>query len=280
MKARFFYIFKWAVAAALLCLFYGFMIEPRRLVLREVVVDSPRYTGGPQRIVFLSDIHIGGAPITAKRVERIVEEVNAQSPDIILLGGDYVDGHDRRETHNAAFNQEIEAGLKALGGLTAKQGVYAVIGNHDNWYDGAWVAKALSDEGITVLENSVEHKGQLCFVGLADFDTANPSSEPFSDCAKGQFPIVVTHSPDSFRYLANDTVLAVAGHTHGGQINLPLIGRRVTATQAGRPLAYGLKEVGGVPVFITAGIGTSILSARFRAPPELVVLTLRPATQP
>ena len=82
------------------------------------------------------------------------------------------------------------------------------------------------------------------------------------------------HSPDSFKHLRSDTDLAVAGHTHGGQINLPLIGRRVTATKLGEPYAYGLKDWSGTPVYITSGLGTSVLPARFRAPPEIVVITI------
>lgn len=84
------------------------------------------------------------------------------------------------------------------------------------------------------------------------------------------------HSPDSFQYLRPGIALAVAGHTHGGQINLPLIGRRVTATNSGNKYAYGLVKVNGVLAFVTAGIGTSILPARFRAPPELVLIELTP----
>jgi predicted MPP superfamily phosphohydrolase len=277
MRARFFNVFFAACAIAALCLLYGFFIEPRRLIIRDITIETPLYEGDPIRIALLSDLHIGGAPITPKRVQRIVEKANAQAPDIIFLAGDYINGHEERSAHSEVFNKDIEEGIKSLGGLEAKRGVFAVIGNHDNWYDGPWVAQALRDQNIEVLDNDVSMSGEFCVIGLADFDTAKPSSEPFDLCEPGTLPLVITHSPDAFRYLRTDTLLAVAGHTHGGQINLPFIGRRVTATQAGEPLAYGLKQVGDTPVFITAGIGTSILSARFRAPPEIVVLTLRPA---
>ena len=100
--------------------------------------------------------------------------------------------------------------------------------------------------------------------------------EAFAVCEDGATPIALMHSPDSFPLLRSDTALAVAGHTHGGQINIPLIGRRVTSTAAGRKYAYGQIDVNSTPAFVTAGIGTSILPARFRAPPEIVLIELEP----
>jgi len=135
MKARFFYVFWTLVGLSILCLLYGFLIEPRRLVLREVEVESSVYKGEPLKIAFIADIHIGGAPITPDYVQGLVERVNAHSPDLILLGGDYINGHLPRSEHAKEFNLEIETALKYLGDLSAKQGVFAVIGNHDNWYD-------------------------------------------------------------------------------------------------------------------------------------------------
>lgn len=275
MKARFFYVFWTLLGLAALCLLYGIVIEPRRLVLRHVTIESASYKGQPLEIAFLSDIHIGGTPITPNHVAKIVARVNAQAPDIVLLGGDYIDGHLRRSDHSPEFNEEIEKGLEALGKLTAKQGVFAVLGNHDNWYDAAWVTARLTHNGNVVLENQAVNLAALCIVGMADFDTATSLSSTYAQCAEETRPLLLSHSPDSFRYLRSDTVLALAGHTHGGQINLPLIGRRVTATRSGEPLAYGLKDVGGVPAFVTSGIGTSILPARFRAPPEIVLIDLR-----
>lgn len=275
MKARFFYVICSLVLLATACLIYGFYIEPRRLVLRTVDIESASYKGTPLKIAFVSDIHIGGAPIFSEKVNQIVESVNAQSPDIIMLGGDYINGHTERRHHTAAFNTEIEKGLLELKNLTAKYGVYSVIGNHDRWYDAEWTTQYLNQLNITVLENQAYNLGALCIVGLSDFDTAQPSPEAFNGCMENAVPLVLTHSPDAFRYLRSDTALALAGHTHGGQINLPLIGRRVTATEAGKPLAYGVKLVNETPVFITAGIGTSILSARFRAPPEIVIINLQ-----
>jgi predicted MPP superfamily phosphohydrolase len=274
MKARFFYVFWILIGLSILCLLYGFFIEPRRLILREVKIESESYQGEPIKIVFISDIHIGGGPITTDYVDRLVRRINAVSPDIVLIGGDYIDGHLPRPERSRDFNDSIETSLKTLQGLSARQGIYSVTGNHDNWYDGKWVTETLSRYDVQVLENRAVNLETICIVGLADFDTATPLPSAYHGCDEGKPPILLTHSPDAFRYLRSDTILALAGHTHGGQINLPLIGRRVTATRAGKALAYGLKEIGGIPAYITSGIGTSILPARFRAPPEIVILTL------
>ena len=196
---------------------------------------------------------------------------------MVLLAGDYVDGSLPRSNRSLLQNNAIEAGVEALAGIKPSLGTFAVIGNHDNWYDGAWIRNQLEENGVTVLANEGSNLPEICLIGMSDFDTDYPSSAGYQDCNLNHAKIVLTHSPDAFRFLRTDTTLAVAGHTHGGQINLPLIGRRVTSTEAGKPLAYGLKELGGVPVYITAGIGTSMLPARFRAPPEIVVITLKSA---
>lgn len=265
------------IGLASLCLLYGFLIEPKLLKTRQLSITPSHYTGPKLRIVLLSDIHIGGRHVPAARVEDIVRRVNMLNPDIILIPGDFINGHEARADHTIAFNSQVEKGLQSLKGLTAPLGVFASIGNHDVWYDADYVKRMLQDVDIKVLPNRAENlPNGICIVGLADHDTQQEDIAAFADCTENTSPILLMHSPDSFPLLRSDTALAVAGHTHGGQINLPLMGRRVTSTAAGRKYAYGLVEVNGTPAFITAGIGTSILPARFRAPPEIVLIELSP----
>lgn len=277
MKARFFYVICSVCMIAAGCLIYGFFIEPKRLLVRDVKVTAPFYQGEAVRIALLGDLHIGGRHVPAKRVSKIVEAVNDLNPDMIFIAGDFVDGHHPKEGRTDSFNRELGEGIKALSGLRSNMGVYSVIGNHDNWYGGRYVKQALEHVGITVLINEAVQHGTICVIGLADHDTASPSARAYDDCSAQSHKFVIAHSPDSFALLRPQTALAVAGHTHGGQINLPVIGRAVTATQSGKALAYGLKNLNGTPVFITAGIGTSIMPARFRSPPEIVLLTVRPS---
>ena len=275
MKVRFFYIFIMLCAASLVCLFYGFFVEPNRLVIRQVTILAKNYQGPPLNIALMSDMHIGGRYTPASRINTLVEKVNLLEPDMVLLAGDYIDGSAPRSFRSDEFNASIDRGLLSFKDLDAPLGVYSVLGNHDNWYDGPWVKSQLEKSGVTVLANEAVNLPTLCLIGMRDFDTDFPSAEGYANCQDKRAKIVLTHSPDAFRFLRTDTDLALAGHTHGGQINLPFVGRRVTSTQAGKPLAYGLKSVGDVPVFITAGIGTSMLPARFRAPPEIVLITLQ-----
>lgn len=277
MRARFFYMVALLGLLIAGCLVYGFLIEPKRLLTRNVTVISPSYKGDILTIALVGDLHIGGLHVPARRVSKIVKGINKLDADMIFLAGDFVDGHLTRHNNTDAFNSEVDKGINALSRLQAERGVYSVIGNHDNWYGGPYIKQALERAGVKVLVNEAVENEALCVVGLADHDTAFPSASAYQDCGAKSHKFLIAHSPDSFALLRSDTVLAVAGHTHGGQINLPVFGRAVTATKSGKPLAYGLKTVNGIPVFITAGVGTSILPARFRAPPEIVLLTVRPS---
>jgi len=259
---------------------YGFAVEPAMLKTRHVSIASPDYAGAPLKIALLSDIHIGGRHVPAERVKTIVKRVNAQSPDLILIAGDYISGHLSRRENSAAFNAEIDEGLNALSSLAAPQGVYSAIGNHDVWYAPDYVARALNRAGITSLQNDVAlTESGHCIGGLADAQTQEEDPSIFELCPDDSEIIAVMHSPDSFFLVPTETALALAGHTHGGQINLPFLGRRVTATDLGPAYAYGQVDIRGVLGFVTAGIGTSILPVRFRAPPEIVVIDLVPVGQ-
>lgn len=275
MKRIFKYIFSLLSMTALSCLLYGFWIEPIMLVKREITIASPYYSGAPIKILLISDIHIGGPHITPKRLDSIIQKANQNGPyDVVLIPGDFINGHRPKRQKTPAEITQIEQGLNALGQLNGGKALLASLGNHDTWYSKIAVARTLKESGITVLDNDSLMSGEICFVGIADFDTDRPNVNAARHCSAESVKIIITHSPDALSYAPKDSALIVSGHTHGGQINLPLIGRRVTSTQAGPTFAYGLTSYENAPVFITAGIGTSILPARFRAPPEYVVITL------
>lgn len=220
----------------------------------------------------MTDLHIGGLHVPPDRVATIVERINSQSPDLILLPGDFINGHTPRQEMVAEQKAIISKGLSHLSALSAP--VIATTGNHDAWHNRAAVTRMLGAAGVTVIDNSATSFGDICIVGIADFSTDRPTADGFDLCAPGAPIIALMHSPDTRALLQDDTVLAVAGHTHGGQVNLPFLGRRVTSTACGQSCAYGLIQT-KPPVFVSAGIGTSILPIRFRAPPEIVIITLR-----
>jgi len=259
-----------------LCLIYGFFIEPKRLETRQFDVTPSYWTSGTLRIGVISDIHIGGRHMPPERVMRIVDSLNALNPDIVLIAGDFIDGHHSRQDMSDNFNQQVDDGLKILSKLKAPMGRYAVIGNHDVMYNAGYVETALEHAGVTVLTNQAVMQDDVCIVGLADHETQQEDTASFSVCKAKASLIALMHSPDSFQYMPQGIGLAAAGHTHGGQINIPFLGRLSTITDMGPSYKHGLRRYKGDAVYISAGLGTSILPARFRSPPEIVLLRLRP----
>jgi predicted MPP superfamily phosphohydrolase len=176
--------------------------------------------------------------------------------------------------------ETIAGELKAL---HARYGVYAVLGNHDWWYDGERVRRALQAAGIHVLENEVarvQKDGHTFWLaGLADFWTRTQRIEGTLRQIPDAGPVIaVTHNPDIFPNIPARVSLTIAGHTHGGQVNLPLIGRPKVPSLFGQRYAAGHVEENGRHLFVTTGIGTSMIPVRLGVPPEIVVLTLKSET--
>jgi uncharacterized protein len=270
------------VALALLLIFgllaiWTLFIEPNRLVLHS---ESIAVSGWPSaldgiKIAAIGDIHAGSPFIDEAKLEEIVNLTNSQQPDLIVLLGDYM-------VRDRFYRQpmEPEAIARSLGGLKAPLGVYAVMGNHDWWYNGDRVMKAFENVKITVLENQVREiqKGgtSIWLVGLADAWTRPQEiTETFAQVPLNATTIVITHNPDSFAKLPSSTHLMFAAHTHGGQVALPLLGRLVVPSDFGQRYAAGHVEENGRHLFVTTGIGTSILPVRFRVPPEVALVTIK-----
>ena len=276
MLVRFFNACLWLSGICVLCFVWGFLIEPTQTKIRHHIYEIEGWNSAPLKVVFLADIHIGGEHVPASRVSNLVSLINAQNPDLVLIGGDFIDGHTSRDRTSKKFDKAIETGITHIGQLSAPLGVLAVIGNHDVWYDVDFVSQSLEKQGLIVLQNDgVNLDNQVCIIGLKDEMTQNPDNLAFSVCDNSSMIIALMHSPDSFGLLYSHTKLALTGHTHGGQVNLPLIGRRVTSTRSGKKYAYGRVNHNGIPAYVTSGIGTSILPARFRAPPEIVVIQIQ-----
>lgn len=256
-------------------LLYSVLIEPDQLV----VVNYPvRMRGWPQsldglKIVVLSDLHVGSLHIDSKKLQRIVDESNSQKPDLILLLGDYVaSGKNWCAIKPARFTGE-------LAHLKARLGVYAVLGNHDWWYNGVDVRQCLEAANVKVLEDSsvkLEPSGAAFWlVGLGDLWTRKPNVQRAMASVPPSAPVILmTHNPDVFPSLPQSVTLTLAGHTHGGQVSLPSVGPLITPSDYGARYAKGLVTEDGKTLFVSSGIGTSILPIRCNVPPEISVLTL------
>jgi uncharacterized protein len=272
-----------AIAAALLLfpvaiLVWAFRIEPDRLVTRHLRLEVPRW-GADLRVAVLSDLHIGSPHVGLDKLQTIVARTNAEHPDLIVLLGDFVTGGPYRGPglRREANFVEPEPIARELKDMHAPLGVYAVLGNHDWWWNGKRVGSALTAEGIPVLENQAvriaRDVGPFWLGGIADLWTRDPDVAGTLAQVTGNDPVIlITHNPDIFPSVPARVSLTLAAHTHGGQVSLPFFGPLVTTSRLG--YVAGPYEVNGRHLFVTTGIGTSIIGARFNVPPEIVILTL------
>jgi predicted MPP superfamily phosphohydrolase len=274
-------IFLALVAAALIAggafAVKAFWIEPRSLVITraDIAVAHWPAEGRPLRIAMLADIQPAGPHLTAERVAEVVAQINALEPDLVVLLGDYVSLMRASTSHVPP-----KATAAVLARLRAPLGVHAVLGSHDWWLDGRYVRRLLEDAGIKVYENDARpieaaDGRRLWIAGLADLSTRTVDLPGTLAQVTDDAPVILlSHSPDVFPEVPERVALTLAGRTHGGQINLPVLGRLIVPSRFGQRYAYGHIVESGRQMFVSSGIGTAILPARFGVPPEIVLLRI------
>jgi hypothetical protein len=227
----------------------------------------------PLRLLLLSDIHVGGPDMPPARVSRIVEQINRLGPDIVLIAGDFVT--DKRLATRHYSHDEAVAPLAAL---RPRLGTVAVMGNHDHWRDSAAAHRALARAGIRVLDNQAVQMGPLAVGGLDDDFTGRANlAATLVALRKLEGPkLLLSHSPDPFAQPAPDVFLMLAGHTHCGQVALPLIGPLSTMSKYGRRYACGVVRERGRTLIVTAGLGTSGIPLRLGAVPDMWLVEIGP----
>ena len=248
---------------------YGFFLEAHWLRLRRVRVSLP---GLPShldgfRLALLTDLHRSDL-VAQEQIGRAVDLALRAEPDLVLLGGDYVTG-------SASFASSC---AEELARLRAPAGVYGCLGNHDHWTDPASVAEALAGAGVQVLRNrGVEAAPGLWLAAVddvweeqADLDAALEEAPP------GATVVLLAHEPDFADVAAADgrVSLQLSGHSHGGQVRLPLLGPPVLPYLAER-YSDGLYRVGGMWLYVSRGVGLVSPPVRFNCRPEVAVVELR-----
>jgi predicted MPP superfamily phosphohydrolase len=247
-------------------------------VVRRVSLALPRWPAGaaPVTVALVSDVHLGDLATDEARLTRIADRVTALRPDLIVLAGDFVTGHD---PGRAA--EEAAALTRALSRLRAPLGTIAVLGNHDYWTGAPAVRRALAAAGITLLENRAVRRGPLAVGGVADEYTHHDrvGATLAQVRALGLAPLIVTHSPDIAPMLGAGTPVLLAGHMHCGQVVLPLIGAPSVPSRFGRRYLCGVVREGPRTVVVTSGTGTSSLPIRFGAAPDVWLVRVGPMAE-
>ena len=259
---------------------YALLVEPRRLRIRRATLRLPNWPEAHTgfRLLLVSDLHAGTPHVGVDDVRRLARLASRLRPDLVALLGDFVD-------EDAAFAHRVDpaAVAGALAAIAAPLGAVAVLGNHDWSTDGEGVRRALRDAGITVLEDDavrvMRTPAELWVAGLADANERTPDVPlALAGVPDGAPLIVLSHDPDLFPRVPSRASLTVSGHVHGGQVNVPFLRRSAIPSRFGDRYAAGHVVEQGRHLFVTRGVGTSGLPVRLGAPPEIVLLTLLPAS--
>jgi predicted MPP superfamily phosphohydrolase len=259
-----------AVAAAGLARHARYTAPYRPVLERVALPAGGRYRGlTGLRIGFVSDTHVGPVFSTAD-VDRAMTLLFTADPDIVLLGGDYLSESPRYAPEAASV----------LGSYVSasRLGMLAVLGNHDYSNDDRRVMGSLEKRGIQVLRNAsarVTRGGEAFWViGIDDALLGRPDlARAFEAVPESAAAIALWHEPDWAEAAARSgALLQVSGHSHGGQVRLPLFGN-LAAPTGGRRFVSGLNAAAGMPVYTSRGVGIFRPPVRFRCSPEVTLLT-------
>jgi predicted MPP superfamily phosphohydrolase len=278
-------LLQWWVLAATACvlavLVQGFVIEPGELVERDYAL-APR--GWPRacdglRVDVVADLHVGSPRNGLDHFDQVVRQLSNDDSKAVFMAGDFV-------ILSVLLGRYVPASDVAqhLKPLLARKPVYAVLGNHDWWKGGPAVRDAFAAAGVHMIDNRAERVSvggcRLWLVGLGDKLEGHPDiAGAFAQVAGDAPAIALTHEPSLVPRIPARAALTIAGHTHGGQVQLwprTLFGKETFDPRSNR--LSGIYDVDGRLLFVSPGVGTSILPIRLGVPPEISRLTLRATT--
>jgi predicted MPP superfamily phosphohydrolase len=264
---------------------YGVLAQTRRFEVtrRQVLIKGLHPALDGLRIVHLTDVH-HSRWTSVQWLREIVQTTNGLAPDVVALTGDYV-YRGLKYVHPAAIE---------LSKLKPKIATLGVMGNHDWWQNGELTKWAYAKEGIPLIDNArrfitpdrkfVEwSKSGLCLAGVGDFwDDVCLYDDALGGVTGGMPRLLLSHNPDvaedpKFLSSGHRVDLMLSGHTHGGQIRLPVIGTPVTNSRYGQKYARGLVEGPLCPVYVSKGLGTTAMPVRFGVRAEIAVIELKSA---
>ncbi|OWK36243.1 metallophosphoesterase [Fimbriiglobus ruber] len=249
---------------------YGFA-ESNDLRVDRQTISIPRLPAAFRglTVAFLTDIH-HGPYISKEYVSGVVRTTRLLNPDLVLLGGDY----SHRDVKYIAPCFEI------LSHLTAPFGVYGVLGNHD-YKDGLQETREgfrsanieeLTNRGVWLTRGGERFR----LAGVDDLWMGDPQLAPaLGDARPTDACLLLSHNPDFVETITDRRVgLVLSGHTHGGQVVLPGAGAPIVPSRYGAKYAHGLVEAPATKVYVSSGIGVSVLPVRANCRPEITLITL------
>jgi len=250
---------------------YARLIEPYNYSISETDVfikDLPAAFQG-FRITQLTDVHHSRL-VGLDQIERVVSLAQSTRPDLIALTGDYT----------TTYRRYIEPCAEILGRLNAPEGVWAVLGNHDHYTDPELTTRALERHHIKVLNNKntilIKRSETLQLAGIDDYSWAGTDWTRALHGLNRRTPtVLLSHQPNVLDLEeAQNVSLMLSGHTHGGQINIPLIGAPARFVTEELKYPRGLFRRGSAQLYVSTGTGVIGLPIRFGVRPEIAVLRL------
>jgi predicted MPP superfamily phosphohydrolase len=256
---------------------YGYLMEPNLFKVETIPLKLPRLSHkfSGLRVAQISDIHMGGW-MNLQRFQRVADLIVAEQPDVVVITGDFLIGDD-----TIKFSmQSVTDLVTVLSPLTDSFPTFAVLGNHDYWTDAEVVRQMMASAGVTDLTNTVftlkrdEERLHIC--GVDDIWEGNARlDDVIAQLRDDSAAILLAHEPDFADTSASTGRfdLQLSGHSHGGQVVLPLLGPPVLP-YLGRKYGSGLYKVGEMFQYTNRGVGMARLPIRINCPPEITLFVL------
>lgn len=263
---------------------YAGAIEPFGLVVTPYALTPPNWPADRRlTITVIADLHAGWPDMPLPHIRHVIDTANSLRSDLIVMLGDFKAWYAFKTVPVADADWAAE-----LARLKAPLGTWAILGNHDWWHDLEGVRHALADVSIPLLENDAVLLGRagqrFWLAGLGDqiayrlgygrFRGVDDLSGTLARIDTEDPVLLLAHEPDIFPKVPARVALTLSGHTHGGQIRVPLLWPHLVPSQYGARFAYGHVVEDGRHLIVSGGLGTSVIPARFGVPPEIVHLTL------
>jgi predicted MPP superfamily phosphohydrolase len=250
------------------CFLYGWFVEPYRVEVSNINISTGKLHNTSLRIVQISDLHCDNKVVNENKLAGLINPLN---PDIIVFTGDLLN-----------TPEGLPECKSALAGLKAQIGKYAVYGNFDEWFSKS--LDLFSGTGFEILNGkslALSKDGETFIISGLNYDDPEKWRDVLQDVPPGHYSIFLYHTPDLIEDIQGQNVdLYLAGHTHGGQVQLPFYGALITLSKYGKKYEAGRYTVGTTTLYVNRGLGMENFPAprvRFLARPEITVFDVTPA---